>query len=99
MSGIDFKGKIGVEDINVGVGTFYRRTTTGEMIEMTKVQQIGDIGTEPPTTGEWIQGFIRWNSNPIAGGNVGWICVASGTPGTWQAWGTIDGGDFQWKDS
>lgn len=42
-------------------------------------------GTTAPTTGQWKAcDFVR-NTNPIAGGIVGWRNVASGTPGTWQA--------------
>jgi len=27
--------------------------------------------------------------NPVAGGNIGWVCTVSGTPGTWKSFGTI----------
>lgn len=43
----------------------------------------------PPTTGLWQQGAIVWNSNPTAGAYIGWVCVATGTPGTWQGFGLI----------
>lgn len=46
-------------------------------------------GTAAPTAGSWAQGDIVWNSAPSAGGTVGWICTASGSPGTWKAWGSI----------
>jgi hypothetical protein len=37
-----------------------------------------------PTTGQHAQGdFIR-NTQPAAGGVFGWVCVASGAPGTWK---------------
>ncbi len=38
----------------------------------------------------WRQGSVVLNRNAAAGGKVGWVCVASGTPGTWKAFGTID---------
>ena len=38
--------------------------------------------TAAPTTGSFARGDIVWNSAPSSGGPVGWICVASGTPGT-----------------
>lgn len=38
-----------------------------------------------PTTGTWNRGDIAWNVQPSAGGTPGWMCVASGTPGTWKA--------------
>ena len=44
----------------------------------------------PPTSGTWTQGDKRWNPIPAESGTagskyvtIGWICVASGTPGTW----------------
>lgn len=49
-----------------------------------------DNGTAAPTTGEWARGDIRYNSAPSAGGKVGWVCTAAGTPGTWKAFGVID---------
>ena len=50
------------------------------------------FGTAAPTTAAHTQGeFIR-NSAPVEDGtagakfvNIGWICIASGTPGTWVA--------------
>lgn len=42
-------------------------------------------GPAAPTTGSHLQGQIVWNMAPAAGGVPGWICVASGTPGTWKA--------------
>jgi hypothetical protein len=48
------------------------------------------IGTAAPTTGTWSVGDTIRNSAPTELGSasskyviVGWICVASGTPGTW----------------
>lgn len=42
-----------------------------------------------PTTGAWLRGDIVWNVEPSAGGYAGWICVTSGTPGTWKEFGAI----------
>lgn len=42
-----------------------------------------------PTTGSWSQGDIVWNTSPTASGNIGWVCVTTGTPGTWKTFGTI----------
>ncbi len=47
-------------------------------------------GSEPPKEGQFTQGDIIWNSNPLPTGYVGWICVRSGTPGTWKAFGQIN---------
>ena len=45
--------------------------------------------TAAPTTGDWARGDIVWHSEPASGGNIGWVCTAAGTPGTWKSWGTI----------
>jgi hypothetical protein len=42
-----------------------------------------------PTAGYWNQGAVVWNSAPTAGGNVGWVCVTAGAPGTWKTFGSI----------
>jgi hypothetical protein len=46
-------------------------------------------GTAAPTTGSHAQGERVWNTAPIAGGTEGWVCVTSGTPGTWKTFGSI----------
>jgi hypothetical protein len=50
---------------------------------------IQTAGTAPPTTGYFPQNSIRWNETPAAAGFVGWVCTASGTPGTWKTFGAI----------
>lgn len=47
------------------------------------------FGTTYPTTGNHYQGDIVWCTNPGAGGNIGWVCVTTGTPGTWKTFGAI----------
>ncbi len=71
-----------------------------------KVNQIADgefagfdlTGTAAPTTGTYRQGDQIKNSNPTVLGTagsryviVGWICVASGSPGTWAEMRTLTG--------
>jgi len=46
-------------------------------------------GTEPPTQGSFTQGDVVWNDNPLPTGWVGWVCVRTGNPGTWKAFGQI----------
>jgi len=43
-----------------------------------------------PSAGVWNLGDRVMNSDPAASEYVGWVCVASGTPGTWQGFGKID---------
>jgi Pectate lyase superfamily protein len=47
--------------------------------------------TAPPSDGTWAQGDKVWHSAPEADGNVGWVCVAGGSPGTWKEFGRIGG--------
>ena len=42
-------------------------------------------GSAAPTTGAWLRGDVVLNSAPSAAGTPGWVCTASGTPGTWRA--------------
>jgi len=42
-----------------------------------------------PSVGTWTLGRIVYNSNPAAGGNLGWVCVSAGTPGIWKEFGPI----------
>ena len=48
-----------------------------------------EVGTESPTAGTYKKGDIVWDTNPQAGGYIGWICVREGTPGTWKPFGQI----------
>lgn len=56
-----------------------------------RIASVTNAGTAAPTTGVWQQGdFIR-NSEPVEAGSAGsmyvvqgWVCVASGEPGTWK---------------
>jgi parallel beta-helix repeat protein len=47
-------------------------------------------GTSEPLNGSWLAGDKIMNTNPVAGGYVGWICVDSGSPGTWKGFGLIN---------
>lgn len=55
-------------------------------------------GTAAPTTGTWSQGDKCQNTAPVEAGGVGnkyvvigWICTASGAPGTWLQMRTLTG--------
>jgi hypothetical protein len=47
-----------------------------------------------PNSGIWNKGDIVYNTNPVAGGKLGWVCVVSGdfagTPPVFKAFGAID---------
>lgn len=42
-----------------------------------------------PTSGTWAVGDVVYHSAPAAAGNIGWVCVTAGSPGTWKSFGTI----------
>jgi hypothetical protein len=42
-----------------------------------------------PMDGNWQRGAILFNSSPARGSPIGWVCTASGAPGTWNPFGTI----------
>lgn len=46
-------------------------------------------GSAAPTVGTWKVGDIVYDTTPSASGNIGWVCVTAGTPGTWKTFGTI----------
>jgi hypothetical protein len=46
-------------------------------------------GSAAPVSGTWATGDIVYNTAPAAGGNIGWVCVAGGSPGTWKEFGLI----------
>jgi hypothetical protein len=42
-----------------------------------------DFGSAEPSSDTWYTGDRRFNSAPVAGGSEGWICITSGTAGTY----------------
>ena len=42
-----------------------------------------------PSTGTWYQGDQMRRIAPYAGGYIGYVCTADGTPGTWKTFGSI----------
>lgn len=42
-----------------------------------------------PVSGAHTLGEIIYNSAPISGGYIGWVCTVAGTPGAWKTWGVI----------
>ncbi len=50
-----------------------------------------DYGTAAPGASQWYAGSVRLNSSPGAGKPIGWVCTASGTPGTWVSLGQQQG--------
>ncbi|MFB6801741.1 glycosyl hydrolase family 28-related protein [Peribacillus butanolivorans] len=46
-------------------------------------------GSAIPTRGSYTVGDIVYNTIPVEGGYVGWVCIKAGTPGTWKGFGLI----------
>lgn len=46
-------------------------------------------GTTAPTSGIWKKGDEVRNTNPTAGGYMGWVCITDGSPGIWKGYGLI----------
>ena len=46
-------------------------------------------GTTAPRNGTWNAGDLVLNKAPAPGTNIGWVCAAAGTPGTWNQFGLI----------
>ena len=45
---------------------------------------LGWRNSAAPTVGTWERGDVVLKSNPSASGETGYVCVSSGTPGTWK---------------
>ncbi len=46
-------------------------------------------GSHSPKEKRWETGSIVWNDKPEINQPVGWVCVKSGTPGSWRPFGQI----------
>lgn len=51
-----------------------------------QTHQYNDV---PPKAGSFAQGDITWNSQPVKGSVLGWVCVKAGAPGTWMPFASI----------
>jgi len=47
-------------------------------------------GSRPPINGAYAKGALWLNDEPTAKGFVGWVCIQSGSPGTWREFGRIE---------
>lgn len=48
-----------------------------------------ESGSTAPTEGNHTIGEVIYNISPASGSPVGWVCIATGNPGTWKEFGTI----------
>jgi hypothetical protein len=47
-------------------------------------------GTAQPSSGTWTTGDKVVNTAPASGTQLGWVCTAGGTPGTWVPYGVVN---------
>jgi len=48
-----------------------------------------ETGSAAPSSGTWAIGDVVFNSAPVTGGYIGWVCVTAGSPGTWEQFGYL----------
>jgi len=46
--------------------------------------QIHQYTDQIPSSGTYSQGDIAWNTKPVKGSVLGWVCVSPGSPGVWR---------------
>lgn len=73
-----------------GVAVEYRRNDVAgtDAIQMPLPRFIGFVAAAP-VSGYYVQGSYGISSGATAGGSAGFICVTTGSPGTWKTWGAI----------
>ena len=81
-----FEGSVGIGVSAVSNGVALE--TNGPVKFQNKKMEVGD---GIPTIGLYNQGDIVWHDAPAPGGNLGWICIRTGTPGEWRSFGAISG--------
>ena len=56
------------------------------------VQEAKEYRTSPKTDARLLNelGDVVYNTNPAAGGYVGWVCTSGGSPGEWKGFGQIE---------
>ena len=84
-----------------GTGSYVKNNSTATTVIIRNIPEEGmtnastsggrnmQFGDAAPTTRAWIVGDIVWNVSPTAGGNIGWVCTAAGSPGTWKTFGDV----------
>tara|TARA_B110000503_G_scaffold131380_1_gene205897 strand:+ start:1483 stop:2607 length:1125 start_codon:yes stop_codon:yes gene_type:complete len=77
-------GKLGVGVNNISDDVSFA-AAGGIEIAGTKIM----TGTAIPNNGTFRQGDIVYNTNAVATGYIGWVCVREGTPGMWKPFGQI----------
>ena len=48
-----------------------------------------EVGSGIPRSGQYNKGDIIWNDDPKPSDYIGWVCITSGSPGSWLPFGNI----------
>ena len=79
--------------IPVAVGMNVNFGTDGEDVcaQMGAVRHFygAAVPSPPGVNGNYGIGDIIWNTIPVASGNIGWVCITAGSPGTWKTFGSV----------
>jgi hypothetical protein len=87
-----FRVPISLEAVSDAQGTLdYMEIEAADAIdEACSGVVLDSSGTSPPGSGAFGVGSRVENTEPAAGGPLGWVCVEAGTPGTWKPYGEIE---------
>ena len=72
-----------VNIVNVSASVIFSNIITIDGVRM-------EASAAAPTVAPALRGDIVWNNTPAAGGQIGFVCVVAGTPGTWKTFGLIE---------
>lgn len=70
-------------------GVHWRMDIGPYIVNSSLNSSLADTANATPTAGFWNRGKTFYTAFPSASGQLGIVCVASGTPGTWKSMGTI----------
>jgi hypothetical protein len=74
-------------------GNAVRNSSGAKLLDTSSTLRLSNVimgaYTAAPTTGAHVIGTVIFDSAPAASGFIGWVCTASGTPGTWKTFGAI----------
>ena len=70
-------------------GVHWRTDIGPYIVSVNAAGALADTANAIPSAGTWSRGKVLWQSFPQPSGTSGWVCVASGTPGTWKTFGSI----------
>jgi hypothetical protein len=81
-------------ELRTGATGYIRGTTKSQLVDGRERTFFEGYASGPPGPGPipWNPGDRLWNNNPDSSEWMGWVCMAAGTPGTWEGFGAIGGG-------